>query len=118
MGNYKPSFAHQESITPHDEFNVSIMFKDTEYEGQWLEIGNFLKTQEANPSWSKKQLNEFRRWAFKFSLHEGHLWRSLKRPTKNPLRDIFKDDIKTKLIIEFHDICGQDIVTYGRHLRS
>ena len=95
--------AHQVSIKPHDEFNVSIMFKDTEYEGQWLEIGKFLKTQEADPSWSKKQLNEFRKRAFKFFLHEGHLWRHPKRPAGNPLRVICKDDIKKKLITEFHD---------------
>ena len=63
--------AHQVSIKPHDELNVSVMFKDKEYEGQWLEIGNFLKTQQVNPSWSKKQLNEFRRRAFNFSNMKG-----------------------------------------------
>ena len=50
---------HQVSIEAQDELNVSVMFKDKDYEGQWLEIGVFLKTQEVNPSWSKKQLNEF-----------------------------------------------------------
>ena len=48
--------AHQVSIKPHDELNVSVMFKNKDYEGQWLEIGNFLKTQEVNPSWSKKTI--------------------------------------------------------------
>ena len=57
--------AHQVSIEAQDDLNVSVMFKDNDYDGQWLEIGNFLKTQEVNPSWSKKQLNEFRRKAFK-----------------------------------------------------
>ena len=63
--------AHQVFIEPHDELNVRVMFKDKEYEGQWLEIGNFLKTQQVNPSWSKKQLNEFRRRAFNFSNMKG-----------------------------------------------
>ena len=60
--------AHQVSIKPQDKFNVSIMFKDT-YEGQ-----------ESNP--------------FKFFLHERHLWRHPKQPTKNPLRVICKDNIR------------------------
>ena len=95
--------AHQVSSEPHDKLNVNVMFKDKEYEGQWLEIGNFLKTQEVNPSWLKKQLNEFRSRVFKFFLHGGDLWRHPNKPTENHLRVICKDNIKKKLITHFHD---------------
>ena len=60
-------------IEPHNDLRVNTTFKEEEYEGEWLEIGKFLTTQIANPSWSRKQFNEFRKKAFRFLLHEGHL---------------------------------------------
>ena len=87
----------------HNEFMISTMFKEEEYEGEWLEIGQFLKTHTTDPSWSRKQFNEFRRKAFKFFLHEGHLWRHPKKSSGNPLRVICKNEVKRKLISEFHE---------------
>ena len=70
---------------------------------EWLEIGKFLTTQIANPSWSRKQFNEFRKKVFRFLLHEGHLWKHPKKPSGNPLRVICKYDVKRKLISEIHE---------------
>ena len=45
----------------------------------------------------------FEQEACKYCLHEGHFWRHPKKPTENPLPVIYKDDIKKKLITDFHD---------------
>ena len=93
----------EENVGYSSNKKVYATFKEEEYESEFFEIGRYLNTQTTNPSWTRKQFNEFRKKAHQFFLHDGHLWRCPKKPTENPLRVICKKDTKEKLLSEFHD---------------
>ena len=48
-------------------------FPEGEYDGEWLQIGRFLKTMTPDAAWIKDEANWVRKKAYRFFLRDGDL---------------------------------------------
>ena len=52
-------------------------FDESKYDGEWLQIGGFLRTMTPDASWTKDEANRIRKKAYRFFLWGGYLWKHL-----------------------------------------
>ena len=81
----------QASVEDHD-VQVLHAFNKSEYKGEWLHIGKFLRSMMVNSSWLKEQAYRVRKNAYKYFLRGGFLWRHPKRRTGTPQRVVIKKE--------------------------
>jgi hypothetical protein len=78
-------------------------FDESEYEGEWLLIGRFLRTMTPATEWTKEEANRIRKKAYHFFLRDGHLWKHPKKRNGVPLRLVVKKEEQEELLAAFHD---------------
>ena len=61
-------------------------FDGSKYDGEWLQIGGFLRTMTPDTSWTKDEANRIRKKAYRFFLRDGYLWKHPKMRHDVPLR--------------------------------
>ena len=61
-------------------------FDESKYNGEWLQIGGFLKTMSLGTTWTKDEANRIWKKAYRFFLRDGYIWKHLKKRDGIPLR--------------------------------
>jgi hypothetical protein len=56
------------------------------YDGEWLQIGRFLKTMAPATEWTREEACQIRKKAYQFFLRDGHIWKHPKKRNGVPLR--------------------------------
>ena len=68
-------------------------FDESKYDGEWLQIGRFLRTMTPDASWTREEANRIRKKAYRFFLQDGYLWKHPKKRSGVPLRVVaMKED--------------------------
>jgi hypothetical protein len=60
-------------------------FDETEYDGEWLIIGRFLRTMTPAAEWTKEEANRVRKKAYRFFLRDRRIWKHPKTRNGVPL---------------------------------
>ena len=60
-------------------------FDESKYDGEWLQIGGFLRTMMPDTSWTKDEANRIRKKAYRFFLLDEYLWKHPKKRNGIPL---------------------------------
>ena len=48
-------------------------FDESKYNGEWLQIGGFLKTMTSGATWTKEETNRIRKKAYRFFLRDRYI---------------------------------------------
>ena len=64
------------STPAHNDFN------ERKYNGEWLQIGGFLRTMTPDASWTKDEANRVRKKAYRLFLWDGYLWKHPEKRTR------------------------------------
>ena len=48
-------------------------FNESKYDGEWLQIGGFLKTMTPGAAWTKDEANRIRKKAYQFFLRDRYI---------------------------------------------
>jgi hypothetical protein len=67
-------------------------FDESEYDGEWLLIGRFLRTMTPAAEWTKEEANRVRKKAYRFFLRDGCIWKHPKKRNGVPLRVVVKGE--------------------------
>jgi hypothetical protein len=67
-------------------------FDKSEYDGDWLRIGMFLKTMTPAAEWTREEACRIQKKAYRFFLRDGHIWRHPKKKNGVPLRVVTKKE--------------------------
>ena len=78
-------------------------FDESKYDGEWLQIGGFLRTMMPDASWSKDEANRIRKKAYRFFLRDGHIWKHPKKRDGVPLRVVAKKEEQVELLAAYHE---------------
>ena len=78
-------------------------FDESKYDGEWLQIGEFLKTMTPDAAWTKEEANRIRKKAYRFFLQDGYLWKHPKKRNGIPLRVEAKKEEQEELLTTYHD---------------
>jgi hypothetical protein len=78
-------------------------FDESEYDGEWLLIGRFLKTMTPAAEWMKEEANRIRKKAYRFFLRGGRIWKHPKKKNGVQLRVVVKGEEQKELLAAFHD---------------
>ena len=54
-------------------------FSKSEYDGEWLQIGRFLRTMTQDAAWTREEANRIRKKAYRFFLRDGRIWKLPKK---------------------------------------
>ena len=65
-------------------------FDASKYEGEWLQIGGFLKTMTPDAEWTREEANRIRKKAYRFFLRDGLIWKLPRKRNGIPLRVVAK----------------------------
>ena len=89
--------ANERSTPALNEFHVD------DYDGKWLQIGQFLSTMALNVTWTKEEAGRIRKKSYRFFLRDGKIMWHPKKRTGTPLRVVTKKEEQTVLLSEFHE---------------
>jgi hypothetical protein len=78
-------------------------FDESEYDGEWLQIGRFLKTMTPAMEWTREEACQIRKKAYRFFLRDGHIWRHPKKKNYVSLRVVTKKEEQEELLTAFHE---------------
>jgi hypothetical protein len=78
-------------------------FDESEYDGEWLLIGRFLKTMTSATEWTREEANRIRKKAYRFFLWNGRIWKHPKKRNGVPLRVVVKKEEQEELLTAFHE---------------
>ena len=78
-------------------------FNESEYDGEWLRIGRFLRTMTPDTAWTREEANRVRKKAYRFFLRDGCIWRHPKKRNGIPLRVVAKKEEHEELLAAFHE---------------
>ena len=67
-------------------------FDESKYDGQWLQIGVFLKKMAPDAAWTKEETHQIRKKAYRFFLRDGCIWKHPKKRVGIPLRVVVKKE--------------------------
>ena len=67
-------------------------FDESKYNGEWLQIGGFLKTMIPYMTWTKEEANRIRKKAYRFFLRDGSIWQHPKKRDGVSLRVVAKKE--------------------------
>jgi hypothetical protein len=67
-------------------------FDESEYYGEWLQIGRFLKTMTLATEWTREEAFRIRRKAYQFFLRNGRIWKHPKKKNGVPLQVVTKEE--------------------------
>ena len=60
-------------------------FNEDEYDGEWLQIGRFLKTMAPDVTWTREEASRMRKKEYHFFLRDESIWRHPKKRGGVPL---------------------------------
>ena len=83
--------------------DLVLEFREELYFGDLLVIGNYLKTLERDPSWTREEFEKIRKKSYSFLLKDSFLWRRPKVMDGIPLRIVEDENTKKKVLQESHD---------------
>jgi hypothetical protein len=78
-------------------------FNESEHDGEWLQIGRFLKTMTPVTEWTREEACRIRKKAYRFFLRDGRIWKHPKRRNGVPLRVVTKEEEQEELLTAFHE---------------
>jgi hypothetical protein len=78
-------------------------FNESEYYGEWLQIGRFLKTMTTATEWIREEACRIQKKAYRFFLRDGHIWRHPKKKNGVSLRVVMKKEEQEELLMTFHE---------------
>jgi hypothetical protein len=78
-------------------------FDESEYDGELLLIGRFLRTMTPATEWTREEANRIRKKAYRFFLRDGRIWKHPKKKNGVPLRVLVKEEEQKELLAAFHD---------------
>jgi hypothetical protein len=78
-------------------------FDESEYDGEWLRIGMFLKTMTPAADWTREEAYRIRKTAYRFFLRDGRIWKHPKKKNGVPLRVVTKKEEQEELLVAFHE---------------
>jgi hypothetical protein len=78
-------------------------FNESEYDGEWLRIGMFLKTMTPAAEWTREEACRIRKKAYRFFLRDGRIWKHPKKKNGVPLRVVTKREEQEELLTAFHE---------------
>ena len=67
-------------------------FDESKYDGEWLQIGGFLKTMTPDAAWTKEETNRIRKKAYCFFLWDEYIWKHPKKTNGVLLRVVAKKE--------------------------
>jgi hypothetical protein len=77
-------------------------FEESDYDGEWLLIGSFLKTMTSATEWTREEANRIRKKAYRFFLRNGRIWKQPKKRNGVPPRVVVKKE-QEELLTAFHE---------------
>ena len=92
-------------------------FDESKCNGEWLQIGGFLKTMTPDAAWTKDEANRIRKKAYQFFLRDGYIWKHPKKRDDIPLRVVAKKRIRRSCWRPTTRVLGLDIVERGPRLK-
>ena len=76
---------------------------ESKYDGEWLQIGGFLKTMNLDVAWTKEEANRIRKKAYRFFLRGGCIWKHPKMRNGIQLRMVAKKEEQEELLAAYHE---------------
>ena len=73
-------------------------FNEREYDGEWLQIGRFLKTMTTDTAWTREEANQIWKKAYRFFIRDGNIWKLPKKRGGVPLRVVSGKDEQDALL--------------------
>ncbi|KAL3700954.1 hypothetical protein R1sor_018976 [Riccia sorocarpa] len=83
--------------------NSDVGFREDLYEGEWLDIGRYLKALCRQEGWTDEEFRKIRKKAYNFRLEGGYLSKRPKRRIGVPLRVVCDAEAQLRLMAEFHE---------------
>jgi hypothetical protein len=78
-------------------------FDEGGYDGEWLQIGRFLKTMTPAAAWMREEANQIRKKAYRFFVRDGRIWKHLKKRNGVPLRVVANKGEQEEFLAAYHD---------------
>ena len=78
-------------------------FDKGRYDGEWLQIGGFLKTMTLGAAWTREEANRIRKKAYRFFLRDGSIWKHPKKRGGIPLRVVAKKEEHEALLTTYNE---------------
>ena len=78
-------------------------FDEGVYDGEWLQIGGFLKMMMSDVAWTTEEANRIRKKAYRFFLRDGSIWKHLKKRGGIPPRVVAKKEAQEALLTTYHE---------------
>ena len=78
-------------------------FDESKYDGEWLQIGGFLRTMTLDAAWTKEETNRIRKKAYQFFLRDWYIWKHPKKRDDIPLRVVAKKEEQEELLAAYHE---------------
>ena len=78
-------------------------FDGSKCDGEWLQIGGFLKTMTPNAAWKKEEANRVRKKAYRFFLRDGSICKQPKKRDGIPLRVVATKKEQEELMATYHE---------------
>ena len=101
---YKDEDESSTCVTIHSHAAEELLeFKEDLYSGEFLLIGRYLSTLEADESWTEDESKKIRKKAYGFILKEGFLWKRPKKRGHIPLRVVDTEGEKLQILQQSHD---------------
>ena len=73
-------------------------FNENGYDGEWLQIGRFLKTMTTDTAWTREEANQIWKKAYRFFIRDGNIWKLPKKRGGVPLRVVSGKDEQDALL--------------------
>jgi hypothetical protein len=78
-------------------------FDESEYDGEWLQIGMFLKMMTPAAEWTRENACWIPRKVYRFFLRDRRIWKHPKKKNGVPLRVVTKKEEQKELLVTFHE---------------
>ena len=78
-------------------------FNEREYDGEWLQIGRFLKTMTTDTAWTREEANQIWKKAYRFFIRDGNIWKLPKKRGGVPLCVVARKDEQDALLTAYHE---------------
>jgi len=100
---YKEEDAEEECIVHTHVVEEILRFEESFYSEDFLKIGRYLSTLEADERLTIEEFKKIRKRAYDFFLKEGFLWKRPKKKGHIPLRVIDTENEKHQILQHCHD---------------
>ena len=73
------------------------------FDGEWLQIGGFLKKMMPDAAWTKEEANRIWKTAYRFFLQGESIWKHPQKRDNTPLRVVAKKEEQEALLTVYHE---------------